>query len=172
MHRQRRRLRMRMVLPILAFMVAACPANAFQCPQDHSLETAFHEAERAFLIYVLEARLEEELTQELLEQHPEDEGEEFIKLVSAGYRVVESYKGPEDYQPRLLELLGIGTGYVGLTPGIYYLVLLPTPEESEDPQLRRVDMCTVPISHYRLQVDELQDELDRVRSLAGRMNEE
>ena len=118
-----------------------------------------------FLVYVTETRLEESLQQELLAAHGHEDSES-IKLISAGYRVVENFKGPIDYQPRLLDMLGIGTGYVGLTPGAYYLVFLIENETGEDPQMRAVNACSVPTSHYRLQTEGFTKSLEEVRALA------
>ena len=97
-------------------------------------------------------------------KHPEVGVEsEDVKLVSAGYRIIEEFKGPEKYQPRLIDLLGIGTGYVGLTPGQYYMVLLPKQDSDDFEGMRRVDLCSVILSHYRLKVEQFQSELNAVR---------
>lgn len=140
-------------------------AWAFQCPRDHTIETAYGNAERAFLVYVTETRLEDELLDRFSAKHPEDKIDEDVKFVSAGYRIIENYKGAADYQPRLVDMLGIGTGYVGITPGVYYLVFLPPPGPDEDPQMRLINVCTLPLSHYRLNEEQFQQELQRVRNM-------
>ena len=144
-------------------------AWAFQCPPEYSIDKAFVEADRAFLAYVTDTKLEEELKKDLSKNYPEmDKDSEAVKLVSAGYRIVEEFKGAADYQPRLIDLLGIGTGYVGLTPGVYYLVLLPKGENNNEYKgMRVVNICSVPISHYRLKVPQFQEKLDEVRKLKG-----
>jgi len=116
------------------------------------------------LIYVVETRLEEALQRQIIEKQISDK--ESVKLVSAGYRVVEDFKGDKNYTPRLLDLLGIGTGYVGLTPGVYYLVFLAGVAPEEIKGFRSVDMCAIPISHYILNVPEFQGRLDEVRALS------
>ena len=150
----------------LALLLLATPAFGFQCPPGHSLETVFAEAEQVFLIYVLETRLEEGLVTEYLPEGPEGQGGEDIKLVAADFRLIEHFKGPEDLPDRLLDVLGIGTGYVGLTPGVYYLVLLPPKDEEENPNLRWVSHCTVLASHHKLFAEPFQAQLEIVRSLA------
>ncbi len=161
---RRRRMRVRGLL--LTFLTMfAWPAHGFQCAPEHPIESAYQDAERVFLIYVLETRLEEHPPAWIVEEDV-DLGDESVKLISADYRVVEEFKGDSGYKPRLLDLLGIGTGYVGLTPGVYFAVFLPRVESGEDPDLRYVNICTVPLSHYRLQVEDFQNELDVIRRLA------
>lgn len=147
---------------MLSLVTSLCSAHS--CPRDSTLSKQFKESGRVFLIYVVETKLEEALQRQLVEKHVSDD--ESVKLVSAGYRVVEDFKGDKNYTPRLLDLLGIGTGYVGLTPGAYYLVFLPGVEPEEIKGFRSVDMCAVPISHYRLNVPEFQGRLDEVRALS------
>lgn len=156
--------------PALAALALAAPAWAHQCPPGMTIASQYGKAERAFLAYVVETRLEEDVLKQLEAKSPGvGMGEEHVKLMSAGYRVIEEFKGDRTYQPRLVDLLGIGTGYVGLTPGVYYLVLLP-PKSSDDAQLastlRRVDACDVPLSHHRLAEKGFQDKLNELRSLA------
>jgi hypothetical protein len=161
-----RLLKMNRSLILILLLLLTNSVFASQCAQDHSLESAFNKSERGFLIYVTETKLEEELLKSLSKKYPPmDESSEYVKLISANYRVIEEFKGEINYRPRLLDMLGIGTGYVGLTPGQYYLVLLPKISKDEDPELRNVNMCTVPIGHYRLKTEDFQKELDRVRKL-------
>lgn len=157
---------LRLLFPLMLALVSSL-CSAHSCPRDLTLGKQFSESKRVFLIYVVETRLEERLQRQLTEKHV-DKGadEESMKLVSAGYRVVEDFKGEKNYTPRLLDLLGIGTGYVGLTPGVYYLVFLADRSSDEMQGFRSVDTCSVPISHYRLDVPELQNRLDEVRALA------
>jgi len=119
------------------------------------------------LVYVLETRLEEKLLKEMTGKRSDlGSDDEAVKLVSAGYQVIEDYKGERTYTPRLLDLLGIGTGYVGLTPGIYYLVFLRDFEPSETKEMRIIDSCQVPLQHYRFNVPDFQKRLDEVRELS------
>ncbi len=105
----------------LLAVMSASPSWSFSCEPEQTTEAAFAEAERVFLVYVTETRLEEDLLERMAAESDEfDFSEEHWKFVSAGYRVVEEFKGDAEYQPRLVDWLGIGTGYVGLVPGGYY----------------------------------------------------
>ena len=158
----------RFLLSIMSLLLSsACFAHT--CLPGMMLEKQFNESKRAFLVYVLETRLEEELQRKMIET---DGGADHdaVKLVSAGYRIVEDYKGEKTYKPRLLDYMGIGTGYVGLTPGVYYLVFLGDLQDYETPDMRSVDICTVPFAHNRWDVPQFQKDLDGVRALAKRKN--
>ncbi|KQZ45035.1 hypothetical protein [Duganella sp. Root1480D1] len=158
---------MRRLLLTLILSLVSSLCSAHSCPRDLTLGKQFSESKRVFLAYVVETRLEEALQRTLIAKHTGDRsGEEAMKLVSAGYRVVEDFKGDKSYTPRLLDLLGIGTGYVGLTPGVYYLVFLANVSSDEVKGFRSVDACAVPVSHYRLDVPEFQSRLDEVRALS------
>ena len=154
-------------LAIMLFSMVSSICCAHTCLPDQTAEKQFNEAKRVFLIYVLETRLEEELQKKLIEQeHGKHADDESVKLVSVGYRIVEDFKGDKNYKPRLLDMLGIGTGYVGLTPGVYYLVFLGDVQPYEKPDLRAVDTCVVPLSHYRFNVPQFQKSLDEIRELS------
>lgn len=150
-------------------LLASSICTAHTCLPGLTLDKQFNESKRVFLVYVVETRLEEEMQKKMLEKERGADSES-VKLVSAGYRIIEDYKGEKSYKPRLLDLLGIGTGYVGLTPGVYYLVFLGDVQDYETPEMRSVDTCTVPLSHYRLNVPQFQQSLDEVRALAKSKN--
>ena len=141
---------------------------AFKCPANQTIEDLYDDAERVFLIYVTETKLEESLNDKYggldLRESIEQEA---VKFISVSYKVIEDFKGDQDFQPTLLDMLGIGTGYVGLTPGVYYLVMLPVQEKSEVGDYRYVSLCDVPYSHYRLNVERFQDELEILRKQRG-----
>jgi hypothetical protein len=147
---------------MLSLLSNACLAHS--CLPDMTLDKQFNGSKRVFLVYVLETRLEEELQRKMSERDG-SVASESVKLVSAGYRIVEDYKGEKSYKPRLLDFLGIGTGYVGLTPGVYYLVFLGDVQDYETSDMRAVDICTVPVAHDRLDVPRFQKSLDEVRAL-------
>ena len=158
-------------LAIVLFSLLSSLSYAHTCLPDQTPEKQFNESKRVFLIYVLETRLEEELQKKLIEQdHGKHADDESVKLVSAGYRIVEDFKGDINYKPRLLDMLGIGTGYVGLTPGVYYLVFLGDVQPYETPDIRAVDTCIVPFSHYRFNVPQFQKNLDEIRALSKSKN--
>jgi hypothetical protein len=153
----------RLLLTVMLLLLSdAC--LAYSCQPHMTLDEQFNGSKRVFLVYVLETRLEEELQRKMSERDGSADSEA-VKLVSAGYRIVEDYKGEKSYKPRLLDILGIGTGYVGLTPGVYYLVFLGDVRDYETSDMRAVDMCTVPVAHHRLDVPQFQKSLDEVRAL-------
>jgi hypothetical protein len=142
------------------------PSMAHTCPRDLTLDKQFRDAKRVFLAYVIETRLEEKLLTDMVaskEGHAMKDNED-VKLVSAGYRVVENYKGDAAYTPRLMDVLGIGTGYVGLTPGLYFLVFLGDAQPHESAEMRFVDTCSVPLRHHRFAVPQFQLQLDQIRA--------
>lgn len=154
------------VFILISLLFNVSIAWSFQCSRDQSLSSLYEDSERIFLIYITETKLEESLVKRINESLPKDNIEtEDIKLLSSGYRVIENFKGDIEYIPRLIDLLGIGTGYVGLVPGSYYLVMLPEREEDLFDGMRMVNICTVPFSHYRLEVKEFQDSLNIMRNL-------
>jgi hypothetical protein len=156
----------RFLLPIMSLLLSSV-CFAHTCQPLMTLDKQLNDSKRAFLVYVLETRLEEELQGKMIEKDGGADPES-VKLVSAGYRIVEDYKGEKSYRPRLLDILGIGTGYVGLTPGVYYLVFLGDLQTYETPDMRVVDICTVPVAHHRWDVPQFQKKLDEVRALVNR----
>ncbi|GAA5213491.1 hypothetical protein ACFSJ3_03480 [Corallincola platygyrae] len=150
-------------------------AVAFQCPVDVTPEEQFKATDRSFLIYVTDTQIEEKLTEKLAQTYPAMEVEkEHMKFISAGYKVIEEFKGDENYTPRLIDILGIGTGYVGLVPGSYYLVMLPqqATNSNETEGMRHVDICSVPLGHYQLRNEKLQSELDKFRTIRDKLKAE
>jgi len=141
-------------------------AYSFQCSQEDSIEYEYKKAEHVFLAYILDTRLEVDLLEQTLKKSPRlKNSDESIKLVSAGYQIVEEFKGKNINHPRLLDVLGIGTGYVGLTPGMYYVVFLPKPSPELPKGIQVVNICNVPLSHYRLHEAGFQNSLNQVRAL-------
>lgn len=158
---------MKHLLLVFFLSLTSTVCAAHSCPPDFTLSKQFKESKRVMLVYVLETRLEEKLLKKMAEKHSGmSSDDEAVKFVSAGYRVIEDFKGERTYTPRLLDLLGIGTGYVGLTPGVYYLVFLGDVEANDSTDMRFVDTCQVPLQHYRLNVSDFQKLLDEVRELS------
>lgn len=156
------------ILYTLVFLLAFTnSAWAFSCPAK-TLEQKYQEAERVFLIYVTETKLDETLFREMVKGYPaENDKSESVKAIFADYEVVEDFKGDKNYKPILVDLLGIGTGYVGLTPGKYYAILLPPPSKDQPNNLASVNICNTAFEHYRLKVDRFQKELDQIRTIAN-----
>ena len=157
------------ILIILLFF--ANPAWAFQCPQKSDKER-YEESERAFLIYVTGTKLDEKLFKELSQAYAAEKGyaaenddSESVKAIFADYEIIEEYKGDPAFKPKLVDFLGIGMGYVGLTPGKYYVVMLPPAEEASMRDIRAVNICNTLYEHYRLKVDGFQKQLDSIRAL-------
>ncbi len=150
---------------LLILLFLANPAWAFQC-LEKSEKQHYEEAERAFLIYVTGTKLDEELYKTLIKGYPaENDTSESIKAIFADYKVIEEFKGDPNYQPVLVDFLGIGMGSVGLTPGKYYLVMLEPPSKDEPSNIRAVNICNTPFGHYRLKAEPFQRQLDGVRAL-------
>ncbi|MGH1376972.1 MAG: hypothetical protein ACRBCK_11570 [Alphaproteobacteria bacterium] len=157
----------RIIVTVIALVFLVNPVWAFRC-QNKTIEQTYKESERAFLIYITETKLNEKLWKKLNKGYPVAlDRDESIKAIFTGYRITEEFKGDTSYKPTLIDLLGIGTGYTGVTPGQYYFVMLPPLGENEQSNIRRIDTCRAPVSHYRLDVDHFQKELDVFRSLRG-----
>lgn len=161
---------------ILVLVSMAGPAHAYQCGREHSFNEAFEKSDRAFLIYVTELRLEEDIdaVYDALAfpegkrpslQDNDAASNEYAKFISAGYRVVEEFKGDNTYKPRLLGFLGLSTGWPGFVPGGYFLVILNGKLGEMNPKMVWVDFCMVPAKHGSLNDPEFQGELDRFRKL-------
>lgn len=162
---------MKILLTLVFFLFFTGSALAFECSDD-PLENLYKDAERAFLIYVTGTRLDETLFKELKEAYAaekgepvEDDDEEHVKAIFADYEVLEDYKGDPSFKPKLVDFLGIGMGYVGLSPGKYYVVILPPVKDAAMTNIRAVNICDVPYEHYRLKVDGFQKQLDSIRAL-------
>lgn len=152
-----------LVMGALAFFPA--PVWAFKCPNSDIAQT-YKDSDRAFLIYITQTRLDQNLWSELNAGNSmELQSEESVKAIFADCRIIEDFKGDVSYKPTLVDLLGIGTGYIGLTPGKYYFVMLPPLSKDETSNIRYLSMCDVGTSYYRLSVDRFQKELDQFRSL-------
>jgi hypothetical protein len=159
----------RFLLTALLLLISSV-CSGHQCQPGLTLYKQFSEAKRVFLAYVLETKLEEALQKKIMDKEGSADPES-AKLVSAGYRIIEDYKDESGYKPRLLDVLGIGTGYVGLTPGVNYLVFLGDIQGNETSDMRFIDLCATPFSHYRLNDTKFQNSLDEVRTLAKKRSE-
>ena len=144
---------------LLALLLLAGNAAAFQC-EDMTLQQQYERADHVFVILVTDTRLEDG---DLLGIPEEDA--EAVRLVSAGFEVIERFKGSVEPTTRLLDLLGIGTGYVGLTPGLRFLVLAEDDEEVPQGYLY-VNLCTALLGYMREEEQGVRETLSEVRSLA------
>lgn len=117
------------------------------------------------MVYVTETKLDEGLLNEGANGSlVADDTSESVKAIVAEYRIVEEFKGEPNYKPQLVDLLGIGTGFVGLFPGKYYFVMLSPKDESKFSDFALVNICNTPINHYRLNVAAFQKQLDVMRN--------
>lgn len=144
------------------------PVFAFQCEKDNSLENSFRESRRTLMIYVTEVALDKKETQKMEREHPESAG--YVKILKVKYDTIENFKGNEEYNPDLKDLLGIGTGYVGFTPGTYYFITLPEGEDNEPKSYRYVSFCDVHFHHYRNDIEEYKQIIDKAKKLKEREN--
>jgi len=154
------------ILILLLFF--SIKAVAFQCPRDNSFSVNFAKSERVFLIYVTEVSLDKKTTERNDKEYPESAG--YVKILKVDYDVIESFKGDLKFKPKIMDLLGIGTGYVGFTPGNYYMVTLSEQEDWGKRNYRHVSMCDVHFQHYRNDIDEYKEIIEKARVLARDKN--
>lgn len=156
---------MRIFCIFICLLAFTNTAWAFQCPE-RSQEQLYDEAERAFLVYITETKLNEELYKQLSKGYPAGEDDfEAVKAIFATYDIIEEFKGDPTYKPALVDFLGISTGYVGLTPGVYFLVFLESAEEGQPRNVKWVNFCNVPAMHHRFNVERFQNKLDEFRAI-------
>lgn len=136
-------------------------ALAFSCLEENSIEARFGRAKRVMLLQITDTRREDELARQL---QPNASLDEFLNLKSSGYRVLENFKGNPAEQPRLLDVLGIGTGFVNFTPGYYNLVFMGPKPETLSVDYRLVSLCDV-VHHRHLDDSHLQKAISTVRKL-------
>ncbi len=148
----------------IIFLFSITPAWAFKCVET-SNEQLYAKAERVFLIYVTQTELNEALYQELTKGTPREDGKsESIKVISVQYQIIEEFKGNTAHKPKLFTFLAIGMGYINFTPGVYYLIMIPTNEDVVT-DARKVSICDVPFTHNHLQSEPFQEQIDTIRAL-------
>jgi len=136
-------------------------ALAFSCVEDNSLEARFGRAERVMLLQITDTRREDKLAREL---QPNTAPDDFLNLQSSGYKVLENFKGNPAEEPRLLDIMGIGTGFVNFTPGYYNLVFMGPKPATLNVDYRSVSLCDV-VHHRHLDDPHLQKAISTVRKL-------
>jgi len=134
-------------------------AWAMKCWQRPGIE-GYKDAERVFLIYVTQTRIDEKLGAQLSEIYSslKDENQ---KAIYVDYHIVEEFKGNSAYKPVLADLLYAG-GHLGVVSGHYYLVKLGSPRK-EMKDVRVINTCNVPLQSYRLNENSFQNELEAYR---------
>ncbi len=157
---------MRVIIASMIFMfLSVDSACAFKCWQMPGVQ-GYEKAERVFLAYVTQTRLDEKLWADLNKGYPaEDDDTESVKAIFADYKIIEEFKGDAEYKPFLIDLLGIGTGYLGVTPGKYYFIMLGPLREGKPSDIRAVNICNTPLQHYRLNAEPFQKELNVYRAV-------
>ena len=153
---------------LVLLLLLSVKAVAFQCSSDNSFSVNFAQSERVFLIYVTEVSLDKKTTKRNDKEYPESAG--YVKILKVDYDVVENFKGDIEFIPKFMDLLGIGTGYVGFTPGNYYMVTLSAQGGWDKRNYRHVSMCDVHFQHYRNDIDEYKAIVEEARALAGDEN--
>ena len=125
---------------------------AMTCAPDIGLENRFKEADSVLLIEVTSTKL----------KRMEYDGEE-IKYSLATYQLVESFKGSTKQKGKVIEILGYGTGMIGLIPGIYYFVFLDNETGMFDHP--PVHMCNTLGSTLNLEGSEPVQKIEQLRKL-------
>jgi len=141
-----------------ASTIALLSASAFgfQCPSANEPGDIYDRSTVVALIEVTSVSLNRDWTAELDAENPDSAGS--VRALEVEFDVTETLKGTATSAPAI-ELLGIGTGYVGFTPGVYYLVALDGPSRGR----YYISFCDVIASHYRLDVAEFQRVLGDLR---------
>lgn len=122
------------------------------CAPDEGLKQRFKEAESVLLIEITSTKL----------KRIEYDGEE-AKYSLATYELVESFKGSTKKKGKVVEILGYGTGMIGLIPGIYYFVFLDSDTGMFD--YPPVHMCNTLSSTLNLKGSEPVQQIDQLRKL-------
>ncbi|MEM8795194.1 MAG: hypothetical protein AAGE61_06475 [Pseudomonadota bacterium] len=150
-------------MAILAIKPAS--AQAYSCP-NKPVELRYEEAYRIFLIHVTRVTLDDSLHDLFFsDRADDDEFRESIKPVLADYEILEDFKGDVSFKPKLIDFFGIGTGFAGLYPGQYYLVMLENHGDDRFPGYHVANICNTPFRHHRLNVDSFQEQLNAMRAL-------
>lgn len=152
---------MRIILLSMIFIF--CMMNsawAMKCWQRRGIE-GYEDAERVFLIYVTQTRIDEKLAVQLSKIYSSFK-DEIQKAIYVDYFILEEFKGNSAYKPVLVDLLYSG-GHLGVVSGHYYLVKLDTPRK-ETRDVRVINTCNVPLQSYRLIESSFQNELDAYRA--------
>lgn len=125
--------------------------TAYSCPPDETEDVLVARATHILLVKVTRTELVEIV----------EEGEA-VELPRSEYRLVEAVKGTASETGHVFDMpVGYGTGFVGLLPGAYYLLVLDQGHSYEGVPF--VDPCVLPIATFNLEGTEPQEALRRIR---------
>ena len=148
------------VASMIVMFLSIDSAWALKCWQKPGIE-GYKNAERGFLAYVTQTKLDEELWVELRKIYGANiDDSESVRAIAIDYVIAEEFKGDPNYKPALVDLLG--AGHLGVTPGHYYFIRLGA-SWKEPANIRVVNTCNTPLQHYRLNAKTFQKGLDVYR---------
>ncbi len=125
---------------------------AFQCPPDETEEVLVARATQVLLVRITATELVEVT-----------EGGERFELPRSEYRLLEALKGTASDTGYVYDMpVGYGTGFVGLLPGVFYLLVLD--QENSHDGVPFVDPCALPIATANLEGTQPRAILKRIRS--------
>lgn len=160
---------------IVLLLCAPGIGKAFSC-ETLDIAERFEKADRAFLIKVLDTRLEEFPDFDDLDV---DEDEfDGVRPLSVGYEVLRELKGESGYRPRLLELLNFTGIYANLLPGINYVIAADLPDKSDASdvasewasQFLFVSSCEVLVGYFAEDEEDVLEDLKLIFELAEAEN--
>lgn len=137
---------------LFSALLFPCLAQAMSCGPEETLQQRFEKADSVLAIQIVSTELKN------MKFHDDE-----IGISIATYQLVESFKGSEEAQGKVIELIGYGTGMVGLIPGIYYFVILGGNNGSFDFPL--VHMCNTLGSTMNIEGTESLKKLEELRAL-------
>lgn len=138
---------------LLIALLFCSSVQAFQCPQDHSPEKAFGKAVSVYVIRINSTEFYEDV-----------EDGKFAKLLLTKYSVLETLKGESKSDGELIDMVGIGTGFANLLPGLIYLVAIE--ERPEGLKKDYINMCDVLGGAFFLEDDQFVKLLSGLRASA------
>ncbi|GAB2524101.1 hypothetical protein [Microbulbifer agarilyticus] len=143
---------MKNIIATITFSLISSFSFGFQCGPEKSEEEKFRDAESVLLFQVTATEL----------KTTQFDGQE-LKYSQATYRVIESFKGSQEKEGKVVEVLGYGTGLVGLIPGIYYLAYVG--ENNEYARYPWLTICDVEMSTFNIEGEEFDKKFKKLRSL-------
>jgi hypothetical protein len=149
-------------------------ARAFSCLQDESeLESLYRKADSVVYVRLLRTELAEVPTDDayfrngyVLRSEPEGVSDADVTFshVRGEYETIETFKGPNSDTGAVVDMpLGIGTGYVGLIPGVYYVFFFFNDETFFD-GTPMTNMCWAKPTVFP-ERDDVQEYLEEIRAL-------
>lgn len=117
-------------LLLITSLVFSSQAYSFQCPRDHSPESAYQKSNVAYVAKI-----------NAVEFFKDIKDRKHAKYLLVKFDVVEVLKGKKEKSGEVLDVAGIGTGFVNFIPGGYYIITHEEENLVEGKQY--VNMCDV-----------------------------